>query len=199
MSEFAAILLAAGGSSRLGRSKQLLPYRGQSLVRRAAGHLTALTSRVFVVTGAKRLEVELELEELPVRTLHNERWREGVGTSIALGVDHLPESARAVLILMCDQYRLEPEDLERFVAIWQEEPGRVLAARWDKMFGPPVIFPRALFPQLVRLTGDLGARRLLVQHRSRVRFQDLPEAGIDVDEPMDLTRMQRHEAELENT
>jgi CTP:molybdopterin cytidylyltransferase MocA len=59
-----------------------------------------------------------------------------------------------------------------------------------------VIFPRRLFIQLGRLRGDLGARQLLVEHRSRVRFMDLPAAGYDVDDSADLSRMRRYESQL---
>ncbi|MEJ2534392.1 MAG: nucleotidyltransferase family protein [Gammaproteobacteria bacterium] len=193
MHDLGAVLLAAGGSSRLGRSKQLLELHGEPLVRRATRLLKGVTPIVNVVTGAKRIEVELVLEDAPVKLVHNERWREGIGLSIALGVDHLPPQARAVLVMLCDQYRLGPGHLASLVAAWREEPARIFAARWNKAFGPPVIFPRTVFPQLSRLTGDRGARQLLVEHRSRVRFVDMPEAGYDVDDPADLVRMRHFE------
>jgi len=193
MNDLGAVLLAAGGSSRLGRSKQLLELHGEPLVLRATRLLKGVTPIVNVVTGAKRIEVELALENLAVKRVHNERWREGIGLSIALGVEKLPAQVRAVLVMLCDQYRLGPEQLDSLVDAWREEPARIFAARWGKPFGPPVIFPRALFPQLSRLTGDRGARQLLVEHRSRVRFVDMPEAGHDVDDPADLVRMRHFE------
>ena len=196
MSELGAILLAAGGSSRLGRSKQLLELNGESLVRRAARLLGDLTPHVTVVTGSRREAVEGELAPLGLSLAHNERWREGVGSSISLGMERLPAEIRAVMVMLCDQYRLETEHLDRLAENWRSAPDRIVAARWADAFGPPVIFPRRFFVQLRRLRGDLGARQLLVEQRARVLFMDLPSAGYDVDDPADLERMRAYEEGL---
>lgn len=195
MSRVTAILLAAGGSSRLGRAKQLLDLHGVSLVRRSAGMLLKLTPSVVVVTGSKKREVELELEDLPVRLIHNDRWREGVGTSIACAMGAVPVSTQAALIVLCDQYRLELEGVQKLLEAWEKEPGRIVVARWEKLFGPPAIFPRSLFVELSRLTGDRGARQLMVQNRMRLSYVSLSEAAYDLDDRVDLARMRRYEAE----
>ncbi|WP_191621447.1 nucleotidyltransferase family protein [Marinihelvus fidelis] len=186
MVELHAILLAAGRSSRLGRPKQLLDFHGTPLVRYMAENLLATTDRVSVVTGAKRAEVELALDGLAVKLVHNDHWHDGVGTSIALAVDKLPATARGVLIMLCDQYRLEREPLAAFVARWRQDPQKILVARWPGAFGSPAIFPAALFTRLARLEGDKGARQLLLQYRSHVTFQDWPEAAHDLDDAQSL-------------
>ncbi len=196
MAKLGAVLLAAGGSSRLGRSKQLLSYRRQTLVRRAARILVGLTPYVVVVTGANADEVARELEDLPVRMQDNTDWREGMGSSIARGVQAQPEGVHGVLLLLCDQYRINLADLERLAGEWSTMPDRIVAARWGRAFGPPVIFPRPLFSRLEKLSGDLGARQLLVEQRSRVRFMDLEQAAYDVDDPEDLEKMREFESDL---
>ncbi len=195
MYELHAILLAAGGSSRLGRAKQLLEFRGESLVRRAAGQLLKLTPRVTVITGACAGEVAraldgLELDGLTPELCFNERWREGMGTSIALAMTCVEPGTRAVLIMLCDQYLLDGDDLARLLGAWRQQAGRIAAARWGDSIGPPAIFPGAYFSELARLSGDLGARRLLVEQRAGTRFVDMPHAAFDVDTAEDLARLE---------
>ena len=194
MIELHAVLLAAGGSSRLGRAKQLLTFTDERLVHRAARLLTGVTPHVTVVTGAKAGEVEAAIADLDVAPVHNARWREGVGGSIALAARQFEVDTRAVLILLCDQYGIGEEQLDVLVRAWREQPGRIAAARWGERFGPPVIFPAQFFPRLQRLRGDLGARQLLVEERARVNFVDLPRAALDVDDAADLARMREVEA-----
>lgn len=195
MVELHAVLLAAGGSSRLGRAKQLLEFRGEALVRRAARLLLQLTPRVSVVTGARATQVGEALEGLGVNLRHNARWREGIGRSIALATRDFEAGTRAALVMLCDQYLLEEDDLQRLVLDWRSEPTRITAARWDDNFGPPVIFPSRFFQHLGRLRGDLGARWLLVEQRARVNYVDLPRAARDVDDATDLARLR----ELDDT
>lgn len=195
MVELHAILLAAGGSSRLGRAKQLLEFRGETLVRRAARLLTEVTPRVSVVTGARSDQVEEALGGLDLRLCHNPRWREGVGSSIALATRDFEAGTRATLVMLCDQYLLDAEDLARIVSAWRDEPGRITASRWAENFGPPVIFPGRFFTALGRLRGDMGARQLLVEQRARVHFVDLPHAAFDVDDAADLERLRSAERE----
>lgn len=189
--ELHAIVLAAGGSSRLGRAKQLLEFRGEALVRRAARLLTDITPSVSVVTGARFEQVSEVLAGLPVNERHNARWREGIGGSIALAVQDFGPGTQAVLIMLCDQYLVDAQDLEQLVQAWRRDPGRICAAQWERNFGPPVIFPARFFPGLARLRGDLGARQLLVEERARVNFIDLPNAAFDVDDAEDLAQMRR--------
>lgn len=193
MIELHAILLAAGGSSRLGRAKQLLEFHGDSLVRRTARLLTGVTPRVSVVTGARYERVSEALAGLDVETRYNAQWREGIGGSVALATRDFAPGTRAALIMLCDQYLVGEGDLGQLVGAWRREPGRITAARWGERFGPPVIFPSRFFPSLGRLRGDLGARQLLVEHRARVNFIDLPNAAFDVDDAADLERMRQLE------
>lgn len=190
MTELHAILLAAGGSSRLGRAKQLLEFNGQSLVRRAARQLMRLTPEVIVVTGARSEQVANELDSLAVELCFNEHWREGVGTSIALAVRCLAPETRAVMVMLCDQYLLDADDLTRLVDAWRARPERITVARWADAMGPPVIFPKPCFNDLARLSGDRGARRLLVEQRGRINFVDMPHAAFDVDNAQDLARLE---------
>lgn len=195
MTELHAVLLAAGGSSRLGRSKQLISFRGERLVHRAARLLLDVTPRLTVVTGAQSDAVREALAGLAPRLCHNSRWRAGIGGSIALATRDFGSDTRACLVMPCDQYLVDERDLDRLLGAWRDEPARIAAARWGDRFGPPVIFPRRFFRDLSRLKGDLGARQLLVEQRATVNFLDLPNAAADVDDARDLERLRARERE----
>lgn len=185
-----AILLAAGGSSRLGRPKQLVEIDGEPLVRRQARLLLALEPAcVVVVTGAAREEVEAALAGLDVRFAHHPGWEGGMGTSIAKGIRLMPERVRGALLLLVDQYRLEAADLGRLIDAWSADPLAVALAGWDGERGPPTLFPRSLFERLSRLRGDSGARPVLRKFKGRQITVDMPHAALDVDVAEDLANM----------
>lgn len=190
MHEIHAVLLAAGGSSRLGRGKQLVEFRGTSLVRRAASQLALLIPEVTVVTGAHADRVARELQGLNVTLCFNPRWREGIGSSIALAIQGLAPGTPAVMIMLCDQYLLTADDLERLLGAWRAHPERITAARWADSMGPPVIFPGTFLSGLARLSGDQGARRLLLEQRAQINFVDMPNAAHDVDDAQDLAQLE---------
>lgn len=192
MNQLGAILLAAGSSSRLGQSKQLLEIDGQPLVRRQAGLLLALEPAcVVVVSGAEQLEVEQALHGLQVHRVHNPNWQQGMGTSLACGIRAMPERVRGALLLLCDQWRITGEDLQQLVTAWKPGPMRAVSAEWTNeqghvVAGAPAIFPRALFARLVKLQGDRGAQQILKHHAEGTQRIPLPNAGFDIDLPADL-------------
>ena len=192
MSEAAAalgmVLLAAGESRRLGRPKQLLNTGDKTLVARQAELLLALQPAcVVVVTGAEQTAVSEALHGLQVQQVHNANWRDGMGRSIACGVMAMPERVRACLLVLVDQWQLEPADLQMLIAAWQEDPQSAVTAQWtacggETASGPPVIFPRSLFARLGRLSGEHGARGVLKRHAARLRRVELPHAAADLDQ-----------------
>ena len=187
----AAILPAAGPSTRLGQSKQLVRMDGESLVRRAARLLLALEPEsVTVVSGSDSGRVTREVEDLPVSVIHNPDWRRGMGGSIACGVHSLVEAPKAVLILLCDQWRLEKEDIERLIEAWNADISRIVAASWfrgkSRVYGPPVVFPGEYIRELKFLDEKRGAKYLIDREPGNVRFVRMDNAGFDLDCPADL-------------
>ena len=131
MNSLGTILLAAGSSSRLGQSKQLLDMDGEPLVRRQARLLLSLKPAcLVVVTGAEQHAVEQALEGLPVRAVHNPRWADGMGHSLACGIAAMPERVRGALLLLCDQWKITSADLSALSGGWQQEPLSVVMAKW---------------------------------------------------------------------
>jgi molybdenum cofactor cytidylyltransferase len=185
------ILLAAGGSSRLGQAKQLVKHQGDALVRRTARLALEVTPCCVVVTGAVADLVGKALDGLPLIQVHNPDWRAGMAGSLAMGTRSLPSEINGAMVLLCDQWRLEQPDLVRLLTAWRSDPGKITAATWEDSFGPPVVFPRSRFPQLLDLEGDRGARAIISNNADSTNFVPIPHAADDLDSPEDLLRMRR--------
>jgi CTP:molybdopterin cytidylyltransferase MocA len=193
MSGLAALLLAAGGSSRMGRPKQLIRIENEALVTRMARRLIDLKPRrVMVVTGSAWQAVNDQLSGLPLQIVHNPRWQDGMAGSLAAGVKNLPAEIDGVLIMLVDQWRVGLADLQELVQAWNADISHIAAACWHeegrKVIGPPVIFPRALFKELTALKGDRGAKAVIEKHRDRASFVAMKNARFDLDEPQDLVQ-----------
>jgi molybdenum cofactor cytidylyltransferase len=186
------ILLAAGNSTRMGRPKQLLSHRGSTLLRHAAAvALETGFTPVVVVLGAEAEACRAALAGLPIQPVVNHAWREGMGTSLRTGIAELIRLAPqldAVLILLHDQPRVTARRLRELVAACTPAACAVASA-YDETLGVPALFARELFADLVALSEDQGARRLLQAHRERVIPFDFPEAAHDIDTPDDYERL----------
>ena len=190
----AAIILAAGGSSRLGQPKQLLVYRGETLLNRAIRlACEAGASPAIAVLGAKYDTVRASLQDRTSIPVHNDRWRQGIASSIYEGVRALalcaPDAA-GVLLMSCDQPRLTAEHLHMlFAAFTAAEANAIVTSTYAGVHGVPAVFPRATFAELRALRGDKGARSII--ERSDFSVIDVEFAGgeVDIDSPSDLAKL----------
>lgn len=187
-----AILLAAGGSSRLGQPKQLLKLEGETLLRKAARRLAdSVYFPVVVVLGAETDASAAEIEGLPVYQVVNDKWRAGMSSSIRAGLEKLLEIGPEIdgaLIALCDQPRVSAEMLDLFAARFSNSNAPAIAAAYNDTVGVPALFSRELFDQLHDLEGDKGAREL-IRGRGDVLTIDLPAAAFDIDSAADLDRL----------
>ncbi|MFL5348394.1 MAG: NTP transferase domain-containing protein [Hyalangium sp.] len=192
------VLLAAGGSARLGRPKQLLVHRGKTLVRRAAeAAVLAGCGPVVAVLGAQTEAVEAQLAELPVHTVRNEAWETGLGSSLRVGLRALEAAGpagtsggvEAALIMLCDQLRVDAGHLRALVKAFQRTQASIVASGYDGTRGVPALFSRAIFPELEALAPDEGARGVIARKPSRVVEVALEGGGEDVDTQADLRRL----------
>jgi len=189
------VLLAAGPSSRLGQAKQLVEVGGECLVARSARlALSVQPAQVIVVSGCEAERVRAELEGLPVNIVFNRAWASGMGASINCGVRAMAMGVSGVLLMVCDQWRLEATDLERLVAAWSSDPSRIYVACWKEgaaqVSGPPVIFPGRLVAELKSMQERRGARQLIDRHMDIVEFVEMENAAFDLDRPEDLEGLQ---------
>jgi len=194
-----AVVLAAGGSTRLGRPKQLVIHDGLPLVTRAArAVLAAGADPVVVVLGSGADAVRAAVSSLPVVTVVNAAWAEGLGTSVALGVCELVALApttRGLLLTLVDQPLVADVALRRLVEAWAHADTRasdgatIAAAEYANTAGVPAVFGRAHLEALRTLHPASGAARLIRAAGARLRRVPMPEASMDVDTPEDLARL----------
>lgn len=185
-------MLAGGGASRFGRNKLLLKIGGESLLRRATRLALRLTGRrCLVVLGADASRLRAEVVGLGVPIVVNRAWRKGMAGSLRAGVEALPASAAAALVVLADQYAVGAPDLDRLARSWSGRPRLAAAAVVGGASGAPAILPRRYFGPIRRLRGDLGARRLLRQDAATVTPVEMPSAAQDLDTPGDLETFRR--------
>ena len=197
MTEVAAIILAAGRSSRYlagggaEASKLIACYRGEALVRRVARAALASCARpVVVVTGHARMEVEAALAGLPLGFAFNPDFASGLASSLRIGVAALPASAPGVVVLLGDMPDVEAATVDRIVNAFltSADPLAAVPVHAGRR-GNPVLLGRALFAAVARLEGDEGARRLLREAAPdrvvEVPFDDAA-VTLDIDTPDDL-------------
>jgi molybdenum cofactor cytidylyltransferase len=182
-----ALLLAAGGSRRLGRPKQLLDIDGISLIRRMALAALATDPAELIVTlGAEIDGCRAALRGLSWREVQVPDWTEGMGRSIAAGVQAIADPSLAILVLGVDQPALVAAHLRALVALGREQPGCAVASAYADTLGIPALFPAQWRPRLTALNGDQGARALLRAGDQPILSVAAPQLAVDIDTPADL-------------
>lgn len=192
--KLAIIIVAAGNSSRLGQTKQLVKRGNINLLQQTI-HLAKQTHNEFVCILGHNADGIIEKTKIEDRdTLINVKWRQGMGTSIAIGVTFFMNKVDGILILLCDQYRLKPEDIQKLVQAWNNHPQHIIASQYFEkqqgsiIQGAPAIFPKRFFPQLMTLK-EKGARHLIIKNQSDVIPILLENAAFDLDTKDDLEEM----------
>jgi molybdenum cofactor cytidylyltransferase len=184
-----ALILAAGASRRMGTPKQLLDWEGQPLVCRAVQSAQAvLGDRVLLITGCCAGEVESATAASGVRCLSNPDWSEGIASSVRTGVAALPADSEGVLICSCDQPGVGESQLRSLLGHCSDQ--RVVAASYGGTAGIPAWFPRGYFSALMQLSGEQGAKSLLMKSPDRIEVS-MPRAIWDLDEPADISKVAR--------
>ena len=155
----AAIILAAGASSRFGKTKQLLEYHGKTFIRTIAEKaLQAELFPVIVVTGKDDAEIRTALQDLPVQIIHNPDWRDGQSSSIKTGVKALPASTGSAIFLLADQPQITSTVMRALVEEHSRTLNPVIAPMVEDGRANPVLFDRVTFHALLQLEGDIGGR-----------------------------------------
>jgi molybdenum cofactor cytidylyltransferase len=187
-----AVILAAGPSTRLGYSKQLIIHEGEPLVRRAAiAAVEAGASPVIVVLGADVAEIAPVLSLLPSVTLViNDDWNTGLASSLATGLRALSQnvSRDGVLVMLADQPLIDATALKQLLDAFDNEH-RIIASEYDDTIGVPVVIGREHVPDLMALKGDAGAGAWLRKRIAEVTRIPMATAAMDVDTPSDAERL----------
>lgn len=181
MNEIGVIILAAGASSRMSGSKQMLHVNGESLLRKCTRVVQNLRCPAVVVLGHDFETHKAEIIDMDVEITFNLDWQKGMGNSIKYGLNHLHHSnpaLKGVLITVCDQPHLTTHILIDLIKAFDSEEA-IVASYYNNTSGPPVIFGRKYFKELLKIDDHKGAKYLINQHGAkRVNF---PEGAIDID------------------
>jgi len=182
VNKFGIIVLAAGASTRMGRPKQLLPFIGETLIEHAVR--TALNSGaddVTVVVGAEEAVVRAKLERFPVRIIFNGDWQEGMGSSIRRGVAAQAAEVTCLVISPCDQPLVTAELYRELAERQIKTQARIVASSYNGVIGAPCAFGQEMFPKLMALQGDTGARQLIRNSLLPVEIVEFAGGNLDVD------------------
>ena len=191
--QLSILIPAAGASTRLGQAKQLVRFKSCTLIQNAVNIAHSVPPlETIVVTGADAEAVKNAVQQTTVRWVHNSAWPAGMGSSIAAGTAGLSANSNGVMILLCDQWRLQASDLQAMAEIWKANPERIVVAQAGGQYMPPVIFPSVFFKQLGNLEGDQGAQKLVMAQPDLVTAVAMESAAFDLDTPehLDDTRLQ---------
>jgi molybdenum cofactor cytidylyltransferase len=187
MSTIGLIILAAGASTRMGTPKQLLPFQGRSLLRYIAEEaISSCCDPVVVVLGSQPDQMKPEIDRLAVHMIENQQWATGMSTSIAAGVTALTTidpDLDAVVIVLCDQPFVSTELLNRLVESYRATQSLIVASAYADTLGVPALFDRSLFPELMTMSTNAGAKSLIEKYAGTVCELPFPDGAIDLDTP----------------
>ncbi len=209
MRNVGAVILAAGGSSRLGQPKQLLTFRGETLVCGAVRAAAAGGCEpVLIVVGENSEAIKLALDIRDSRIssfsglegvtrprptiIENGEWRRGVGTSIHLGLEQLPNFVEAAVLLVCDQPFLDASIVSQLIAARAETGKPIIASSYANTLGVPALFDRSCFDALLTLPDATGAKAFIMSGQFEVASIPFARGEIDIDTPEDWKRLKEN-------
>lgn len=190
--KIAAIVLAAGTSSRMGANKLLLPLDGRPLVAHVVAVACASSAdAALVVLGNEADNVAAALPDGRTQRVDNPRYAAGLSTSLQAGLDALSDDIDGALILLADMPRISLATVEAVLAAARETPTQIIAANQQGRPAPPVYWPRVYFPALHAIRGDEGGRSVLLRSLDALRLVEptQPDEALDVDAPEDYQRI----------
>lgn len=179
------ILLAAGSSSRLGQSKQMLQVDGVPLLQRSArAALASGAEDVIVILGANQQPHQDVVRELPVTIITNHYWKSGIGSSIKSGLNYLIRKSpdtEAVILIVCDQPSLTSQHLRNVIESFKQSRMPIIASSYGDTLGVPALFARSFFTNLLMLRDEEGAKKIIEQFEEQVKPVEFPEGSFDID------------------
>jgi molybdenum cofactor cytidylyltransferase len=176
MIELSVVVLAAGGSSRVGVSKQMMTFHGRTLVAMACERALQLSEHVTIITGANHHRIESSIAHLKVSKLYNPEWSSGIASSIALACKH-EFNARRMLLMYCHQPLIPFEHYRSLVQMASQEPDKIIATEYQNRFGVPAVIPQKFYYELSIQQGDEPPERFIERHLADTRSISCEAAG----------------------
>jgi molybdenum cofactor cytidylyltransferase len=185
----AAIILAAGGSSRFGSPKQLARWKEQTFLERAVDVALASQARpIIVVLGAETDQCHTILKDKPVQVAVNKDWASGQSSSMKAGLAALPPNVSGVVFQLVDLPGISSDTINALIQRYRATLAPVVWPEFEGRRGNPVLFDRSLFPELMQVRGDTGGRPLLVAYQDQAERISVGDQGIliDIDRAEDM-------------
>ena len=186
------IILAAGSSSRLGTPKQNLVFQGTTLLQRSiASALASDCVQVMVVLGANAELIEPTIVDKPIQIIHNKEWQEGMASSIRIGISAMQQSTpqlESVISMLCDQPFADISIINQLIKASAQN--NLVASAYNGTIGPPALFSKSHFEELLNLHGNEGAKKLLLKYADEVFKVPFPLGIIDIDTVGDYERLE---------
>lgn len=184
-SRISVILLAAGSSSRMGQSKQLLEINGTPLLLHSVkAALESQVQSVNVILGANELSHREIIRDLPVNVISNHYWKSGMGSSIKAGLNYVVRKyseTEAVIIMVCDQPAISSTHLRNLVSTYNRTNSPIVASIYAGTSGVPALFSRAFFSNILMLKDEQGAKKIIEQFPEQAQRVEFPQGSIDLD------------------
>jgi molybdenum cofactor cytidylyltransferase len=193
-SAVSAVLLAAGTSSRMGTPKQLLRFGNETLLEHAIGILSrSKVDEIIVVLGHQAVSIQSQIRLENVKVVVNDRYGEGMGTSLRTGISSVSPDARAALVMLADQPFLLPATIDRLIEEYDKAAPQIVLPLCKGFRGNPVLLDRSVFPEIMGLAGDVGCRAIFGDHTENILKVPVEDIGVllDVDTKTDLERVEQ--------
>src|SRR4029077_11221237 len=166
------VILAAGASTRLGKPKQLLQYQGKTLLAHTINEaVNSNADEVVVILGKNANLFKKGIDEKKVRFAINSSWEEGMASSIRLGLDTLLNDKPyidAVIFMVCDQPHISLSILNKLIKAQQKTTKQIVTCNYGDAIGPPALFHKKYFKELMKLSGDTGAKKIIQKNMNDV-------------------------------
>lgn len=186
----AAVVLAAGRSSRMGQPKLLMRFHGRTVLEHTLERVAQAGVEPVVVVVGNRGEETAALVRPPAEVVVNSRFAEGMSTSLRAGIEAVAGRCAAALVVLGDQPLLAPALVRDLVALYRSSGKPIVQPLYGAQPGNPVLFDRSLFPEVLQAQGDVGARDVVRRHAAEVARLPAPlEQALDVDTPDDFERL----------
>ncbi len=185
------LLLAAGASLRMGTSKQLLVVDGEPLLLRSVHAALEASSDVTVVLGANAHAHRVVLRDLSIRVVDHPGWELGMGSSLKAGLKAIVAANPAVtevIVMLCDQPKVGGTHLKAILNEASRSNQEIIASRYHDTLGVPALFKASVFSELLKLSDEAGASKLIRNHPEKVEAVDFPDGAIDLDTPDDVAQ-----------
>lgn len=187
------IILAAGDSSRLGQAKQLVEFKGKTLLQHTIDSVTEFSfASKLLILGANETEILKVTDSSDIEVLTNIDWEYGMSSSLKKGIEHLETfypDINYAMVLLSDQPFVSKSLIEKLLIEQAKTNAKITASKYGDILGVPVIFEKSLFQEIKALKGDQGARKLIAKTPSEVAFVAFEQGIVDVDTPQDLERL----------